>query len=530
VKTRMAPLLLCASAFAQTIDVTVVNAATHAPVAGAQVSSGCFADGQRILFTGSAGRVALKPGVFCSVQVSRAGFLDASTSILTKPGKTPPSGVEVALTPQAVISGKIVDADGFPARDAQVQVLRYRMVQGKRELRPVTGAVSKSNDAGEYRVAKLPEGSYFVRVSSAALHKWDSRYGAEYFGGTTLPLNRNKVAVKTGQIRSGIDFRLTPHPELTVTGRVARPEGVPRPKSVTVDLSSPFAEPLSVRADERGEFVIRHVQPNSSMLAAIRPPLRPGNVTAEQTIEVGDSNLDQVVIAARVVTPVDVKGTLTADAGSTERLSVRLRAVSGAGTVRAEVGKDGSFTLKGVLPQQYSLSLEAVPQSAAPSLPPPRLISACLGARDVSLGAFDFSAAPEPLNLSATWNFETVEGKLIDRSGRGVSGRYVQLLPAGQNSSPLFSWTVTNWDGSFKLSVLPGDHFLYIADGLESLADPDYLDAHRSDFRPVHVVRGANPGLIVKPASSFGRAWRMLRRPTRAQPAPARCAAISKSG
>jgi hypothetical protein len=52
---------------------------------------------------------------------------------------------------------------------------------------------------------------------------------------------------------------------------------------------------------------------------------------------------------------------------------------------------------------------------------------------------------------------------------------------------------------------------MYVASDLETLNDPDYLDAHRSDFQTVRVVSGKNPPLILNQAASLGRIWRRLR-------------------
>jgi hypothetical protein len=512
-KTPIGCLVLCASGFGQTMEVVVVNAATHAPVSGAQVLYTSVMNGRSPLVTDSAGRLQVPAAKgYCYFQVSRGGFLDATTTVLVMAGETSPARVEIALTGQSVIAGKIQDEDGFPVKGAQIQALRYQMVQGKRELHPVTGALSQANDLGEYRIAKLPAGSYYVRAWSAALHKWDSRYGIEYYGGATEPSTHYTINVKPGQERRGIDFHLTRHAELTVTGRLQWPDGVPRPKSVSLSVSSEFADPMTVRPDEQGEFVIRHVQPDSRLTAAVHPPLRPGNVIAEQTIQVGHSNLDHVVIAARVVTPADIAGTLVTDAGSRQRLSVRLRAVYASDTVTAEVAQDGSFVLKGVLPQRYSLSVTAVPQPPAPTMMPPLVTSACLGDRDVSNGALNFTTPPEgPLRLVTTWKFVNLAGKLVDGSGRGISGRYVGFSPAGKDASPNNWRATTGWDGSFKLSSLPGTYFVYVGSDLETLNDPDYLDAHRSDFRTVRVMSGKNPPLILDQAASLGRIWRRLR-------------------
>jgi hypothetical protein len=180
--------------------------------------------------------------------------------------------------------------------------------------------------------------------------------------------------------------------------------------------------------------------------------------------------------------------------------------------VTAEAAQDGSFVLKGVLPQRYSLSLTAVPEPPAPMIMAPLLISACLGDRDVLNGGFNLTTPPAgPLKLVTTRQFQTIAGKLVDGSGRGISGRYVGFSPSGEGALPNNWRATTERDGSFKMTSLPGTYFVYAASELETLNDPDYLDAHRNDFRPVRVVTGTNPPLNVNQAALFGRTWRRLR-------------------
>lgn len=74
------------------------------------------------------------------------------------------SGIELKLTPQSVIAGHVFDEDGDPLQSVNVEVWRYTYPRGRRQL---TQAQSGStNDLGEFRIANLPPGRYFVSATA----------------------------------------------------------------------------------------------------------------------------------------------------------------------------------------------------------------------------------------------------------------------------------------------------------------------------------------------------------------------------
>lgn len=76
-------------------------------------------------------------------------------------------GIQLKLTPHSVISGRVYDLDGDPVQSAQVTVMRYSYPRGQRQLTNVGQA--STNDIGEYRVAGLPPGRYYVSASDRGI-------------------------------------------------------------------------------------------------------------------------------------------------------------------------------------------------------------------------------------------------------------------------------------------------------------------------------------------------------------------------
>ena len=61
------------------------------------------------------------------------------------------------MTPQAILSGRVLDQDGDPWPHANVQVLHAVWKKGKRSLNADSG-VHDVDDRGEFRVAGLSPG------------------------------------------------------------------------------------------------------------------------------------------------------------------------------------------------------------------------------------------------------------------------------------------------------------------------------------------------------------------------------------
>src|SRR5258708_7274639 len=71
--------------------------------------------------------------------------------------------VLIRLQAAAVIEGRVTDEDGDPLPDAQVGVRRQTFALGRRHWEQAGG--ERTNDLGEYRIANLPAGSYYISVT-----------------------------------------------------------------------------------------------------------------------------------------------------------------------------------------------------------------------------------------------------------------------------------------------------------------------------------------------------------------------------
>ena len=113
----------------------------------------------------------IDPGKY-RLSVTRTGFVQGEYGARApqRPGTTLTlaSGqhlqdVNFRLTPHAVIIGRVVDEDGEPVANAQVQAMRYRFTQGKKQLQPF--GFGSTNDLGEYRMFGLAPGRYYLSAT-----------------------------------------------------------------------------------------------------------------------------------------------------------------------------------------------------------------------------------------------------------------------------------------------------------------------------------------------------------------------------
>jgi hypothetical protein len=120
------------------------------------------------------------------------------------------SDLKVMLTPQAVITGRVLDAEGEPIQSVQVLAFRREMSSGA--MRWTTVENGSTNDAGEYRLSGLPVGRYTVCAAESQRDRV-ARAGRRVYVATCHPnigevQQSPAIDVSPGNVTSGIDIRL----------------------------------------------------------------------------------------------------------------------------------------------------------------------------------------------------------------------------------------------------------------------------------------------------------------------------------
>jgi len=216
---------------------TVVNSVTGEPIRGALVQ--IYANRQRSALTGADGsfQFADVPAGTVNLNVQKPGFFTAQAiqspraqaSFAVSGPDQPP--VMLKLMPEGVISGQVNGDGGEPVENLSVQILAERIENGKRTRVILKGATT--DEQGEYRIADLQPGKYFVFVGATnnveAFAAPPTQQGARGYAATFYPngndfATANPVEVAAGQ-RAEINFNLRSQPFHRISGTVS---GYPR--------------------------------------------------------------------------------------------------------------------------------------------------------------------------------------------------------------------------------------------------------------------------------------------------------------
>ena len=247
----------------------------------------------------------------------RTGFLEESKQrgrsegrVLTLTAGQELKDLQIRFEAAAVVRGRVTDEDGDAMADAQVAVLRQTYVSGRSKWQQVGS--ERTNDLGEFRVANLPAGNYYVSVSpppdfksliAAAGAGAESRETAEKpattYQTTYYPGTPDRSQAAPVQLRAGdefpVNFSLTPTPSLSIRGSVVN---LPPHSSASIMLQSrDFGLTFNgAEVHKDGTFVIRDVSPGSyTILATVDDS--PVPLTARQALQVASSNVDGVRLA-----------------------------------------------------------------------------------------------------------------------------------------------------------------------------------------------------------------------------------------
>ncbi len=499
-------LALPAALAAQTVlEGVVVDAVTGNPLAGASVASGGMPNAT-VVRSDAAGHFHVTAANGPYVTVVKAGYLPASKSAMSR-NPEDFSQLRITLKPEAVITGKVVDEDGFPANHAQMQAMRYGpAVDGVRTLNWVGGA--QTDDQGEYRIEKLSAGKYYVYVMANDSSNWDRRYAAQYLGGTLEPNDEHAVDLKMGDVHKNADVHLVKFEGVTVSGRV---EGGPSDSRMVppVNLSrtsgaTNFGVGIgasTLRTAGDSTFTFRHVPPGSYTLhyGNNGPQLHAGDYIGELKFEAGTSDLTGLALEPHPAQPVDVTGQIVMREGGPVGAWMIFARRNGEGTP-AEINPDGTFVLKGLLPGHYNL--QATPdmrslQSQPRTTPPPHVVSTMLGDQELKQNVLDLDGTtPKPLRITASSQYAVLTGMIVDAKGQAVTNMPVIFMSDQPNKR---GFANTDDKGAFR-AMLPeaGDYHAYILSEQELMNDEDYLAAHRNDFPVIHTFMGDNGPLALQ--------------------------------
>jgi protocatechuate 3,4-dioxygenase beta subunit len=408
------------------------------------------------------------------------------------------------LSPQSVVTGKVLDEDGEPMANVQVRALKYAYRGGKKQW--VQAGNANTSDIGEYRIPNLEPGRYLISTTQRQMgggnfqtpsneplpETPEMNYAPTYYPSTSDEASAAPVEVGPGGEIRGIDIRPVRTRVFRVRGRVAVAEGGrgnPNIMLMSKDGSRTVPNMSPVRPPEN-RFELRGVPAGSYIVYAQMG----GRAMAYQPIEVRGNHVDNLVL--NMTNGGDVTGTVkVVDATAPidlPNVSLMLRAdAQFAGPPRGKV-QDGVTTIKNVLPMHYTVMVTGVPETCF-------VKSIRYGGQEMPESGIDIAPGGSiEVTLSATAG--TISGAVVDKDGKPVPGATVAL--AAKDGPPnSIKGNTTDENGAFSFSGLkPGDYRLY---GWEDIppgayADPDFLKQYEGRAQTVKLDPSAKQAVQLK--------------------------------
>ena len=488
-----------------------ISGAEGLPVALAQVTAVPLGSGRSTTThsdsNGAYELANLAPGRY-RVTVSKPGFMrwaygqvdagQAGRVVVLRPNGQARK-IDVTLPRGGVVSGKVIDAFGVPVEGVTLQLLEPRAAGVRQQLLPVGGITAKSDDRGEYRLAGIEPGWYFVRATddtpASAPLLVDSPGRTTFLPGQDAPDAALALPVDVGLDAVGADIVFAPGASARVSGEVFDLNGNAFNGEVTLATSTKSASPLLESRKTHavdGQFEFPGVPPGDYVVQAVESSSR---------ISIRSSNRSSGIIGLSPARDAETSFgaafvTVASTAGDPPPVTI---AMSQGHTLRGHIVVEGGAT--GLDPPNLTLTAVPADLDLTPRAGTPRPTARVLSDRTMEITNV---VGPIRLTLStradAEWWLKRVRVNGVDigddpislsrfapgdidveivlaRTAATISGRVVTSgrQPAGGGSVMVFSTDPEDWyersryvraaeageDGQFSIGGLaPGDYWM----------------------------------------------------------------------
>jgi hypothetical protein len=473
----------------------------------------------------------VKPGHY-NLHIEHNGFLEAEKhgrryrdeTLTLKPGQELKDLV-FRMRPGAVITGKIMDAEGDPILRANVEVFRQR--SSSSQANSQFYGHEFTNDLGEYRISGLPPGRYLVFAhvwrafpatastsnENTGPSKPETVYATTYYPGTMDKSQAAAIELHAGD-QVPANFSLVASPSFRIRGTVS---GLPITVGSSIEIhadsktdSNAYAYSPNGKIDKDGKFEIRDVLPGSYTLSlAVSGDGRfPQEINTGQTVEITNTDVDGLRVAP--VPNSQVHGQFRMESGQKIDWSQTIVDLdsdedsdSGSRSYHGwahsdEVKSDGSFELKNVPAGSYHL----VARPRAQALRDYFVKSVNLGSKDVSDTGFTTGGVSYSLDIVVSAKGAIVEGSVLNAKDQPVVDADIVAIPeaARRKRRDLYKEDSTDQRGHFNIHGLSPGHYRVLA--FEDLEDdyhePDFLKSYEGRGQSVKIREGEQKTVQLK--------------------------------
>jgi hypothetical protein len=488
---------------------TVLNDQNGSPILGAKVSLMVIGRGGIVGSDTSdaAGHYEIRvPPEKYSAQATKDGFVTKNyKDVADFPVIEADAGKEAVadfrMIPGSTISGKITDMNGSPIPNVGVMANVKRYLQGKVDL--WLRASTHTNAQGEYRLANLPSGRYFLQaIQNSNADKHGREFEAVFYPAAAGIENAGAVRLAVGAEKRSIDFRLRDATTHSVSGIVTfLDSGLPVP-NMAIQVYPDFMGPgtrASIDAQQDGTFRLDRLTAGRYRMEGRQKNIGYGAYFLH-FFEVTSSDIQNMAI--HVEHGLTLKGTLQASGG---RLPKGLKAqilyrdpvddTRYAYAREASVSSvNGAFEFMNVHSGIYDLRL-AITGFSSTAERKFFVSTITMNGRDVTDTGIAVPERSEPLQISASLDFQpgSIFGRTFGIQNKLLPGARLALMsadPKKRLSNDYWKETRSDRDGSFRFSdLIPGDYLLIIWPTSPSWEDSAGLDSNAFAILEQHAVR-----------------------------------------
>ncbi len=391
------------------------------------------------------------------------------------------NGLNFKLLPHAVITGRLLDQEGAQLAGMDVRLLRQLEMNGKSAMSII--GFTQTNDAGEFRIAGIAPGRYFLSASNqnpalayfqkSLRHDFDKpqmAFARTFFPSSVDEAGARALDLSSGQTLTGLEIRMKQERVFRLRGKVSsiplkdlRIEAVPR----NADGTASFVNKEAI-LNEDGTFEISKLSPGPyTITAMLATGMR--TVLGKTTIDITNENINNVQIGK--IESVMISGTIRIEGSSTGRqpsldtILIFLSSSSGESDSFRQTKSDaqGMFQLERVANGKFRLGVQNLPNGLW-------LKSITAAGRNLLNTATELPESPIEITLAT--GVGAITGAVTNSKGQPAIGS-VMLL--GQQPHLGFTRNIaTDQNGRFTLSnIAPGDYKIYVVKPFEAFVLPN---------------------------------------------------------
>jgi len=416
--------------------------------------------------------------------------------------------VVLTLAAAGVITGRVLDDGGDIVPDVTVVPMRYRTVDGERQLMPMGGGRT-TDDTGTFRLYGLAPGTYYVAARVQEMGRFGptqsdatvTGFAATYFPGTPVAAEAQPIEVVAGA-EVVADVSLVPARLTSVSGFVVDQAGARATGGFVMVMHGGTGRGIGfggggggmIKPD--GTFSVSGLAPGEYVLSA-RPSFSANSMfedasanrnerLATATVTVSGEPIAGVRLAVLDPIRIPVNPIFEdASAARPDRVFVNAGSTRGGGSGgNAAIRDDGRLSLE-VVPGTYRLFANAGS--------PWQVKRILYRGREVDTDEIDLTAEPGGrIDVVFTTKSASVSGSVTDAAGKAADDYTVVIFPAEGESGKRVDFrrrrtARPDQQGRFLAEHLPPGDYLAAAVvdvDMQEVFEPDFVDGLRRIAKP----------------------------------------------